>query len=171
MHNSKLLLSSSKIQTKIKQLAKQISNDLKNQEIDIICILNGAIYFATDLAIQLKQHVHLHFVKASSYVGQKSTGIIQIDNIKNLDLRCSTILILDDILDTGLTMSAIHALVRKKYKSKNIYTATLLKKNVKRDVEFHLDYYAIDIENQFVYGYGLDLDGKFRNISDIRCVL
>lgn len=171
MHKSKLLLTSQKIQTAIKILADKISNDIPDKAIDIVCILSGAIYFATDLAMHLKQHVHLHFIKASSYVGTKSTGVIIFDNIENLDLQHRIVLIVDDIFDTGLTMTATYDRLKSIYKNKNIYTATLLKKSVKRSIDFNLDYYALNIVNQFVYGYGLDLDGEFRNIPDIRYVI
>lgn len=171
MSTSQLLLTEQQIQSKIKELAENISKDFSQEkEIDLICLLNGSVYFTTALSLHLKQHTHLHFIKASSYSSRKSTGIVKHSGIDSLDLKSNMVIILDDIFDSGLTMSAIYSLIKRKYPNKIIKTATLLKKNIKRDIDFNLDYFGFEIPNKYVFGFGLDLDMRYRNIREIRYV-
>ena len=166
MDNIVPLIDEESIAKRIDELANQISNDYKNEELTVICILKGATIFTCDLIRKLSIPVYLDFMVVSSYVDTESTGSVKI--IKDLDHTISNknVLIIDDIIDTGMTLQ--HLVNTLKVRNpKSIKLCTLLDKPARRVNNLKVDYYGFKIKNEFVVGYGLDYNQKYRNLSFI----
>ena len=159
-------ISETEINKKIKQLGKQINEDYAGRTPVFLPILNGSFIFSADLIKQVSLPCKVSFVKMSSYVGTVSSG--QIRTLIGLDesLFNQDIIIVEDIIDTGLTLQKI-ADELKSLGTKTVEVITLLRKKPARDKAIHVKYIGFDIENEFVVGYGLDYDGLGRNLRDI----
>lgn len=159
-------ISETEINKKIKQLGKQINEDYSGRTPVFLPILNGSFVFSADLIKQVTLPCKVSFVKMSSYVGTVSSG--QIRTLIGLDesLFNQDIIIVEDIIDTGLTLQKI-ADELKSLGTKTVEVITLLRKKPARDKAIHVKYVGFDIENEFVVGYGLDYDGLGRNLRDI----
>lgn len=155
------------IAEQVKRVASEIREDLKDSSPIFICVLNGAFVFAADLyrEVGINNSV-ITFVKYSSYEGTSSTGTVkEVIGLKE-DIEDRDVVIIEDIVDTGLTASQmIEDLKRRNPKS--IRFATLLHKPESSKTGFVPDYVAFSIPPKFIIGYGLDLDGKVRNLKDI----
>lgn len=155
------------IATEVKRVASEIRKDLKDSNPVFICVLNGAFMFAADLyrEIGLNNSV-ITFVKYSSYEGTASTGKVkEVIGLKE-DIEGKDVVIIEDIVDTGLTaVKMIEDL--KKRNPKSVRFATLLHKPESSKTGYTPDYIAFSIPPKFIIGYGLDLDGKVRNLKDI----
>lgn len=163
--NLKTLISEQDLQKRIKEIGKQITQDYKNQEIIIICILTGAVYFATDLTKNIDNNkLLLEFMKVSSYGNEKeSSGQIMIKQDIRADIKDKNIIIVEDIIDTGLTMKFLKNYLLEK-NPKSLKICTLLDKKARRKVEIEADYVGFEIPNKFVLGYGLDYEDYYRNL-------
>ncbi len=151
----------------VKYLADEVANDLGDKEVPIfIGILNGSFMFAADFVREYPYDCHVSFVKLASYTGTKTTGKIkQLVGI-NENLEGKTIIILEDIIDTGNTLAEIYEI----FKDKNVKSLKIATLFFKPDVfrkELHIDYIGKSIEDKFIVGYGLDYDGLGRNFADI----
>lgn len=156
-----------KIERYVEFLANQISEDLDPNEVPIfIGILNGSFMFAADFVRKYKHECHITFVKMASYEGVNSTGKIKHLVGINENLEGRTIVILEDIIDTGNTLAEIYEIFRDK-KVKQLKIATLFFKPDVFRKELHIDYIGKSIEDKFIVGYGLDYDGLGRNLPDI----
>lgn len=156
------------LSTQINNKYKNIVN--KNDPLIIIGILNGAFMFLSDLVKMLHIQCEIHFIKVSSYIGTDSSGKVTDIIGLNTDISDKNVLIVEDIVDTGLTMLNII----KKFKSlnpKNVEICTLLHKKEKTINKIQLDYVGKEIKDKFVVGYGLDYNGQGRNISCIYSIL
>lgn len=167
MKELKVLINENEISVAIEKIANKINNDYNSdKELVTICILKGAIYFYSDLTKKLKKDVILDFMKVSSYFGTESTGLIDIKTDLSVDIKDKDVLIIEDIIDTGLTLVKL-----KKYlQSKNpnsVKIAVLLDKKERRTENISADYTCFEIEDKFVVGYGLDYDEKYRNLPYI----
>ncbi|MEY3084412.1 MAG: hypoxanthine phosphoribosyltransferase [Bacteroidota bacterium] len=154
------------IQSRINELSHTLEKDYRNKDLILICILNGAFMFAADLAKVINVDIEVSFVKVSSYVGTESTG--KVDELIGLtaDLKGKHVLIIEDIVDTGLTIDKVIFLLQDK-KPENIEICTLLYKP-EAFVGKHLPkYVGFDIPNKFVVGYGLDYNELGRNLKEI----
>jgi hypoxanthine phosphoribosyltransferase len=162
----RIFIQQEKIEKRVKELAREISRDYLGKDPLIIPVLNGAFLFASDLIKEINVPCQLTFVKASSYSGTESTGnlcrIIGLD----MDLRSRHVILIDDIVDTGLTMKSIFEEVRSMNPS-SIEVATLLLKPEAMQKEIEVKYVGFTIPNNFVVGYGLDYEGYGRNLKDI----
>ena len=164
----KTLISSEELQKRIKEIAKQITEEYKNKEIVIICILRGAVYFATDLTKYIdSNNLIMEFMQVSSYGNMKeTTGELKIKKDLDVNIEGKNVIIVEDIIDSGFTMLNL-----KKYLlSKNPETlkvCTLLDKKDRRKVEVEADYVGFEIPNKFVLGYGLDYEEYYRNLPYI----
>ncbi len=154
------------IQERIERLAKEIDNDLKGKDVLFLGILNGSFMFAADLFKNLKIDCQISFLKLASYMGTSSTGKIKRLIGLNEDLRGKTVVILEDIVDTGITIENI-IMQLKGYEPKEIKIATLLFKPSAYKKNIKIDYIGFEIPNDFIIGYGLDYDGYGRNLKHI----
>jgi len=151
----------------VKFLANQIADDLGKDEVPVfIGILNGSFMFAADFVREYPYDCHISFVKLASYEGTNSTGKIKQLFGLNEDLKGKTVVILEDIIDTGNTLSEIYDMFREKQVKKLVIATLFFKPDVFRK-GLPIDYIGKSIEDKFIVGYGLDYDGLGRNLPDI----
>jgi len=162
------LFSREQIQVRVAEMAKQITNDLGGSELIALCVLKGAVFFCTDLVRNMSVDVALDFIQISSYGNQKySSGVVTILKEPQLDMRGKSVLIVEDIIDSGLSMREVFNYIESRGAAK-VKTATFLDKPKARKVPFNADYVGFSIEPQFVVGYGLDFAEKYRNIPEVQ---
>lgn len=156
-----------KIEAKVKEMGARLREDLKGRKPLFLCVLNGAFVFAADLirAIGLTDS-KIQFVKYSSYEGTQSTGNVKQILGLNEDVEDKDVVIIEDIVDTGLTAVKMIEDIKKKNPA-SVRFVTLLHKPENSRIDFTPDYVAFSIPPKFIIGYGLDLDGKARNLEDI----
>lgn len=161
-----LMLSSTVLQSRVNELAERINIDFKDKTPVVIVVLNGAYVFATDLLRKLELELEIAFVKFVSYEGLATTGTV--DEVIGLDknIHDRDVLVIEDIVDTGLTMNEILRLLKSHHPA-SIATATLLYKPESIKKEVKLQYIGFEIPSDFVVGYGLDFDGFGRNLPEI----
>lgn len=153
----------------VKRVAAEINRDLADSNPIFLCVLNGAFMFAGDLMKHVNIPSEISFVKLSSYSGTESTGRVkQLIGLSDT-LKGRTVVIVEDIVDTGLTMLRLLDLVRE-HEPKEVRICSLLVKPDKLKVDLHIDYVAMEIPNEFIVGYGLDYDGQGRNLPAIYTV-
>ena len=166
----RLSIPSEKIQEEVKRVAEQINTDLEGKNPIFLCVLNGAFMFAADLMKYVTIPCEITFVKLSSYSGVMSTGTVKEVIGLNEDVEGRTIVIVEDIIDTGLTIEKILDSLHR-FHPADIKVASFLQKPEALKVQVPLDYIAIKIPNDFIVGYGLDYDGYGRNLTDIYTVV
>lgn len=162
----KSYLSSKEIDDAVSAVAKRITADLKDENPIFLGILNGSFVFASDLIRKLDFPMHISFVKVASYIGTRSTGGVTELIGLNESLIGETVVIVEDIVDSGNTIEKIVKLL-KDHGVKKIKIATLLLKPNAYKKDIKIDYVALEIPDDFVVGYGLDYDGWGRNIPSI----
>ncbi len=162
----KTLINEQELTTRINEVAKQIQKDYNNEEIVLICILKGAVFFATELAKNINSSVIMDFMKVSSYDGTKSTGNLDFTLDISQKIEGRNVLIVEDIVDTGRTLTYLKQYLTSK-NPKKLKVCTMLDKKERRELEFTPDYTCFDIPDKFVIGYGLDFDEKYRNLPYI----
>lgn len=161
-----LFISEKEILREIKRIAKQINKDFQDKEPVFLAVLNGSFIFAADLLKEVNLPCEISFVKLASYQGVNTTGKIREVIGLNVDLTNRPVIIVEDIVDTGLTMA--HMLdVLKQQNPASIDICTLLLKPGKLQVDLDIKYCCMEIPNDFIVGYGLDYDGYGRNMRDI----
>ena len=168
MNNIKPLISNSKINSKIKQLAKKIA---KNNELNFLTVLIGAKTFSKQLQKEIKKLKKIKItnseIKLKSYYRTKSTGKIKlVKNIKQ-NLKNKDIIIIEDIVDTGLTLHFLKSYLKNKKKVRSIKICSLLSKPSRRKKNINIDYLGFKIPDKFIVGYGLDYNGKYRKLKYI----
>lgn len=160
----------SDIKKAIWQIADKINRDLKDKNPLMVCILNGSFMFSADLMKLIEFPCQISFVKLASYEGVSSTGTVKELIGFNEELKGRTVVLLEDIVDSGITVeNSVNQL--KKMGAGDIFVVTLLFKPdaLKRDIK--LDYIGLEIPNDFIVGYGLDYNGYGRNLPDIYSVI
>jgi len=162
----KKFISSSKIEEKIVELASAINQDYKNQSPVFLPILNGSFMFAADLLKEIKVPCRVSFVKTSSYAGTSSTGQLKTLIGHDESLFNQDIIIVEDIVDSGLTIEKIMEELRS-LGTKSVEVISLLRKKGAREKNTDVKYVGFDLNSEFVLGYGLDYDGFGRNYKDI----
>lgn len=162
----KTMLSAETIQNRIKELGRQISFDYDGQELVVICVLKGAFIFASDLVRQLNLPVRIEFIGVASYQGTQSTGQVRITNDLTTEVSGKHILLVEDIIDTGKTIDFLTDLLEVR-EPKSLKICSFLSKPECHTMKRKIDYVGFEIENQFVIGYGLDLDGRYRELPFI----
>jgi hypoxanthine phosphoribosyltransferase len=162
----KEFISKSKVREQVSVLAEQINRDYKDKSPVFVPILNGSFMFAADLIKQIELPCRISFVKVSSYSGTASSG--QLKTLIGLEesLFNQDIIIVEDIIDTGLTLQRIVEEL-KSLGTKSVEVVALLRKQTAREKPIEVKYVGFEIENEFVLGYGLDYDGFGRNREDI----
>ncbi len=161
-----IFIDAEKIDEAVTAVAEQINRDLAGETPLFLVVLNGAFMFASDLVKKITIPCDISFVKLSSYVGTKSTNTVR--ELIGLDevLHDRTVVIVEDIIDTGITMGVTMEKL-KKLEAKEVKIATLLFKPDAFRMSYPIDYVGLEIPNDFIVGYGLDYNGHGRNFSDI----
>lgn len=171
MEYLKPMIDEETLKARIQELAVQINNDYKGKNPILICILKGAIYFFTDLTKNINIDCEFDFMRISSYEGEKSTGQIEIKIDLDRNVEGRDLIIVEDIIDTGKSLSGLIKHLEKK-KPNSIKLCVLLDKPDRREVhDINPDYTGFIIPNEFVVGYGLDYDEKYRNIPCVNCII
>lgn len=162
----KLLISEEDIKKRVKVLAEQINKDYKDKAPIFIGILNGCYVFMADLLREVTIDTEVDFVKIRSYESDKSTGTIKFRKDISADINNRHVIIVEDIIDSGFT---INFLVNRLKGSgpKSVAVASILFKKEVAKIDFEVDYMGFEIPPEFVVGYGLDYDEKYRNLKDV----
>ena len=163
-------ISEEQLIAKIKEIAQQINEDYVGKKVHLVCILSGSVFFTCELAKRITVPVSLDFMSVSSYGDDtKSSGVVKI--VKDLDqpLIGKDVLIVEDIIDSGRTLSYLIEILKGRNPN-SIRLCTLLDKPERRVKEVHVDYTCFNIPDEFVVGYGLDYAQKYRNLPYIGVV-
>lgn len=166
MEEIKVLINESRLDGRLEELAKQIEKDYDGKEILFLGVLKGSVVFMVELAKKIKNNVEFEFIEISSYEGTESTNKIKINKDITGKIEGKDVIIIEDIIDTGRTLSYLVEYL-KKQKIKSLKIATLLSKPSRRVIELDVDYIGFKIDDLFVIGYGLDYNQKYRNLPYI----
>jgi len=164
--NFEVYIDRDKIQQAVSSLAQQLKKDLKDERPLFVSILNGAFIFAADFIRSFEDECEITFIKLASYEKTKSSGKVKQLLGINEDLTDRTIVVLEDIIDTGTTLQEIYKILGEE-KIKDLKIVSLFFKPEVFKKELHIDYVAFEIPDNFIVGYGLDYDGLGRNLPDI----
>ena len=162
----KPLFVTEEIQAKVKELADRISADYSGKDLLAVGILKGAFMFFSDIVRFIKVPLTLDFIVASSYVKTDTSGEVKIHCDMREDISDKDVLLIDDIVDSGITLNQIRERILVRRPS-SLKVCVFLDKRGRRVVDVPLDYVGFEIPNEFVVGYGLDYDSKFRNLPYI----
>ena len=166
----RVLLSEEEVDSRIREIAAKISRDYAGKEIHLICVLKGGVFFTCELAKRITVPVTLDFMSVSSYGDDtKSSGVVKIVKDLNQPLEGKNVLIVEDIIDSGRTLSYLIDILGKR-KPESIHLCTLLDKPERRVRDVKVDYSCFNIPDEFVVGYGLDYAQKYRNLPFIGVV-
>ena len=166
-HIGEILLPADRIQQRIREVAAQISTDYAGQEVVLLCVLKGSMLFTADLMRHLECPVVVDFVAVSSYGSStSSSGVVRIQKDVEEQLAGRHVLVVEDIVDTGLTLHYLLANLRLRNPA-SLKVCCLLDKPSRRRVEVPVDYLGFTIPDRFVIGYGLDFDEHYRNLGYI----
>ena len=161
------LISASEIERRVGEMAGQIAEDCKGEVVTVVALMDGALFFVADLLRKLDLPIRLVTLSASSYHGgTASSGDVQVAWPPQFDIKDQTVLLLDDILDTGLTLSVIRERLLS-MEPRWLRCGVLLSKRRQRVREVTAEYVGFEIEDEFVVGYGMDFNGRFRNLPCI----
>lgn len=166
----KVLIRRSAIQKRVRQVAQQITKDFRGERVHLVGVLKGACIFLSDLVRELSLDTSIDFIAVSSYgKGKQSSGQVRV--LKDLDSSVEglNVVVVEDILDTGLTLSYLLRILQQR-KPKTLRVAALLDKPSRRIKDVKADYIGFEIPNEFVVGYGLDYAERYRNLKDV-CIL
>ena len=162
-----VVVSQAIIQKKVRELANKISDDYNGKELVLIGVLKGGFIFLADLAREITIPVAIDFISVSSYgSSSKSSGVVRILKDIDIDISNKHLLLVEDLIDTGLTLSHLKELFRTR-NPKSIKVCTILDKPSKRLIELPVEYPGIEIPDKFVVGYGLDYAEKYRNLPEV----
>lgn len=165
-----VMLPEEKVDLKIKEIGEKISQDYAGKEVHLVCVLKGGSFFMCELAKRISIPVSFDFMSVSSYgEGTKSSGVVKI--VKDLDepLNGKHVIIVEDIIDSGRTLSYLKELLNQRGPA-SLAVCTLLDKPDRRVVDVEVEYSGFNIPDEFVVGYGLDYDQKYRNLPYIGVV-
>lgn len=165
-----ILLSEQEVDQRIQEIGEQISEDYAGKEVHLVCVLKGGSFFMCELAKRITVPVTLDFMSVSSYGSStKSSGVVKI--VKDLDepLKDKNVIVVEDIVDSGRTLSYLLEMLRDRHPA-SLRLCTLLDKPERRVVDVDVDYTGFNIPDEFVVGYGLDYDQRYRNLPYIGIV-
>lgn len=160
----RVLIPAEQLQAKIDELAVAIALDYEGSRPILVCVLKGAVFFVADLARRLRFDLEIEFMAVSSY-GQssESSGVVRILKDLDTDIEGRHVLIVEDIIDSGLTLQYLTRSLRNRNPA-SLEIVTLLSKPARRTADLHCRYTGFEIPNEFVVGYGLDYADKYRNL-------
>ena len=166
-HEVKVLLTEEEVDKRIQEIGDQITKDYAGKTVHLVCVLKGGSFFMCELAKRINLPVSLDFMSVSSYGGDtKSSGVVKI--VKDLDepLNGKDVLVVEDIIDSGRTLSYLLEMLKDR-KPASLKLCTLLDKPSRRVIDVDVDYTGFQIPDEFVVGYGLDYDQRYRNLPYI----
>ena len=166
---SRVLVTHEQIEEMLSRLADQLNHDYEGSHLVVVGILTGAFIFTSDLVRRLKMPVTVDFMQVSSYVGEVSSGVLKIKKDLSYDIEGKDVLIVEDIVDTGRTLALLMEQLNKRNPA-SLKVCTAFDKPARRENSFVPDYNGLTVPDEFIVGYGLDLDGEYRNFDDIRIV-
>ncbi len=168
---SKVLVTEQEIRQRVRELGAQITQDYAGRELLVICILRGGVMFTVDLVREIKIPLAMEFMAVSSYGSgaRQSEGEVRITLDLNTTIAGKDVLILEDIIDSGHTLASVIELLQTRNPN-SLYICTLLDKFERREVEVPIRYCGFRIKNEFVFGYGLDMDEYYRNLPFVGTV-
>lgn len=166
-----VLIPAEKLQERIAELGAEISKDYEGKELLLVCILRGGVMFLADLIRQITTPHAIDFMAISSYGAgaRKSSGAVRITMDLSTDIHNRHVILVEDIVDSGNTISSVMEMLETRH-PKSLKVCTLLDKTTRREIDVPLHYIGFDIEDKFVFGYGLDLDEYYRNLPFIGVV-
>ncbi len=162
MEKLSVMISEESLMERVKELAKQITEDYAGKELKLVCILKGSIFFTTELAKRIDLPIRLDFMSVSSY-GNETTSSGRVKIVKDLDesIRGEHVIVIEDIIDSGRTLSFLMEMLESRQPA-SLSLCTLLDKPSRRVVEVPVDYTGFEIPDEFVVGFGLDYAQKYR---------
>jgi hypoxanthine phosphoribosyltransferase len=164
----RVLFETSEIQQRVHEIAAMIQSDYAGKELTVVSLMDGALFFAADLLRSISLPVRLHTLSVSSYHGgMRSSGRVELAEKLPFDLAARHVLLIDDILDTGLTLSTVQQRLQEECRPESLRTAVLLRKQRPRVTGDSVDYVGFEIADEFVVGYGMDFNGHYRNLPCI----
>ncbi len=160
-----VLVTEDQLKARVKELGAQISKDYAGKDVLLVSILKGAVVFMADLMRAVDIHCEIDFMVVSSYGGANTstTGLVKIIKDLDADLTGKEVLIVEDILDTGVTLSNLVPMLKMRNPN-SVKICALLDKPDRRKADIHADYMGFQVPDEFVVGYGLDYDEKYRNL-------
>jgi hypoxanthine phosphoribosyltransferase len=166
----RVLISEARLRRRVRQLARDIRRDFPNSELHLVGVLKGSVFFLADLARELRGEVSFDFIGVSSYGSSTdSTGEVKLTKDLDVSIESRTVILVEDILDTGLTLKYLLRLFEER-RPKHLRSVALLDKVERRIADVKADYVGFPIPNAFVVGYGLDFDQRYRNLPAV-CTL
>ena len=166
----KVLLTEQEVDRRIQEIGEQISKDYEGKQVHLVCVLKGGSFFMCELAKRITVPVSLDFMSISSYGSDtKSNGVVKI--VKDLDesIKDKDVIVVEDIVDSGRTLSYLLEMLRDRG-PRSLSLCTLLDKPERRVIDVKVDYTGFEIPDEFVVGYGLDYDQRYRNLPYIGIV-
>ena len=166
----RIFLSGVRIQRRIREMAAQIRKDFPKEQLHLVGVLKGAAFFLSDLARYIPGDVSFDFIAVSSYgKDTHSSGQVRLTRDLDSSIEGRAVIVVEDILDTGMTLQYLLRIFQQR-KPKHLRVVVLLDKAERRIADVHADYNGFVIPNEFVVGYGLDYDERYRNLPDV-CIL
>lgn len=162
----RILISENEIRDKVEVLGSQISKDYEGEEVVLICVLKGSVVFLADLIRNISIPITIDFLQVESYQGTKQMDTVKIIKDISENIQNKSVLIIEDIIDTGITLNIIIKHLKTK-NPKDLKICALLDKEEGRIIDINIDYYGFKIPNKFVVGYGLDYNQRYRNLPYI----
>lgn len=170
MNISNVMISKEEIEAKVSEIAGLIDEDYKGEQLLVVGVLKGACVFVSDLIRQMKTPITLDFMSVSSYgMSTQSSGIVKIIKDLDMDITGMNVLIVEDIIDTGLTLNYLRDYLKARH-VKSLKICTLLDKPQRRKCDVNADYWGFEIEDKFIVGYGIDCKEQYRNLPYIAAV-
>lgn len=170
MNISNVMISKEEIAAKVEEIAAQIDRDYEGQQLLVVGVLKGACVFVSDLIRQMTVPITLDFMSVSSYgMSTQSSGIVKIIKDLDLDITGMNVLIVEDIIDTGLTLNYLRDYLNARH-VKSLKICTLLDKPQRRKCDVKADYWGFEIEDKFIVGYGIDCQEQYRHLPYIAAV-
>jgi hypoxanthine phosphoribosyltransferase len=164
---TRVLITAEELETRMAELAAEIDRDYAGRELLLVGVLNGAVMVMADLSRALKSQIRMDWMAISSYgSGTQSSGVVRILKDLNTDISGRHVLVVEDIIDTGLTLSYLISNLRSREPA-SLEIMTAFRKPEAQQMAVEVKYVGFDIPNEFVVGYGLDYDGRYRNLTSV----
>lgn len=163
-HSVEVMITKDEIAKKVKELGTKITEDFKDRDVLLIGVLKGSFIFMADLVRAIDLPIKMDFISAKSYFGTTSSGVVDIKLDTHLEFAGKTIMLVEDILDTGKTLSVLKQMLLTRGAA-DVKIVTFLDKPARRTVDIKSDYCCYTIEDRFVVGYGLDYNEQYRNLD------